>query len=71
MAVDEGDRVAAGQWSRRSTSKAIRRRAPHRPRALDERAADLAKLEHGSRPEEIAQARANVDLARSAAEINQ
>jgi HlyD family secretion protein len=70
MAVDEGDRVAAGQavagLDKRYFEDELRI-ARARESAQE---ANLAKLEHGSRPEEIDQARANVELARSATEIN-
>lgn len=70
MAVDEGDRVAAGQAIAALDKPYFGdelRIARARESAQE---ANLAKLEHGSRPEEIDQARANVELARSATEIN-
>jgi HlyD family secretion protein len=71
LAVDEGDRATAGQviatLDRRYFDDDLRI-ARAKEAAQD---ANLAKLEHGSRPEEIEQARANVALARSAVEINQ
>ncbi|HXQ53024.1 MAG TPA: secretion protein HlyD [Stellaceae bacterium] len=70
MKVDEGDRVAAGQTiatlDKRYFDDELRI-ARARESAQE---ANLAKLEHGSRPEEIEQARANVELARTAAENN-
>ncbi len=70
MAVDEGDRVKAGQvvatLDKRYFDDDLR--IARARQAAQE--ANLAKLENGSRHEEIAQARANVDLARSAVEIN-
>jgi len=70
MAVDEGDRVREGQpiatLDRRYFEDDL---AMARAREGAQEA-NLAKLEHGSRPEEIAQARANVEVARSAVEIN-
>jgi HlyD family secretion protein len=70
MTVDEGDRVTAGQaiasldkrYFEDSLSIVRARQAAQ--------ASNLAKLEHGSRPEEIAQAHANVDLAKSADAMN-
>ena len=70
MAVDEGDRVRMGQevatLDRRYFEDDL---AMARAREAAQEA-NVAKLEHGSRPEEIAQARANVDAAKSAVEIN-
>jgi HlyD family secretion protein len=63
LAVDEGDRVKAGQAVATLDKRYFEddlRVARARQAA---QGANLAKLEHGSRPEEIAQARANVDLA--------
>jgi len=63
LAVDEGDRVTAGQ-SLATLDKRYFADDLRIARAREANvAANLAKLEHGSRPEEIAQARANVDLA--------
>jgi HlyD family secretion protein len=70
MAVDEGDRVRAGQavatLDRRYFEDDL---AMARAREGTQEA-NLAKLENGSRPEEIAQAHANVEVARSAVAIN-
>jgi HlyD family secretion protein len=71
MSVDEGDAVAPGQllasldksYFQNDLAIAKARRAAQ--------AANLAKLEHGSRPEEIAQARATVSLYRTTTELNQ
>lgn len=68
MPVDEGDRIAAGQVVAELDKRYFEddlRIARARESA---QAANLAKLEHGSRPEEIAQARANAELARATAE---
>jgi HlyD family secretion protein len=58
LAVDEGDSVVVGQTiatlDKRYFNDDLRVARAHR----DNMAASLAKLEHGSRPEEIAQARA-------------
>jgi HlyD family secretion protein len=58
LAVDEGDRVTAGQviatLDKRYFHDDLRAARARR----DNTAANLARLEHGSRPEEIAQARA-------------
>jgi HlyD family secretion protein len=71
LAADEGDRVASGQTlatlDRRYFENDLRV-AQARERAQE---ANLAKLQHGTRPEEIAEAQANVALAQSAIEINQ
>ncbi len=70
MAVDEGDRVTPGQaiatLDKRYFDDSLR---IVRAREAAQQA-NLEKLEHGSRPEEIAQARANVALAESAVEID-
>jgi HlyD family secretion protein len=70
MTVDEGDRVTAGQaiatLDKRYFEDSLR--IVRARQAAQE--ANLAKLEHGSRPEEIAQARANVELAKSADAMN-
>jgi HlyD family secretion protein len=71
MNVDEGDAVAPGQllasldksYFQNDLTIAKARRAVQ--------AANVAKLEHGSRPEEIAQAKATVALYRTATELNQ
>jgi len=68
--VDEGDRVVAGE----AIASLDKRYFEDQLRIVRAREAaqeaNVAKLEHGSRPEEIAQARANADLARSTAEIS-
>lgn len=71
MNVDEGDAVAPGQllasldktYFQNDLAIARARRAAQ--------AANVAKLEHGSRPEEIAQAKATVTLYRTTTELNQ
>ena len=70
LKVDEGDPVAAGDILASLAPRyfdddlriALARRAAQ--------AATLAKLENGSRPEEIAQARANGELARATFDLN-
>lgn len=70
LAVDEGDRVVAGQ-AIAALDKLYFENEVAIARAREAaQAANLAKLEHGSRPEEVAQAKANVNLARVAAENN-
>ncbi len=68
--VDEGDRVVAGQ----AIASLDKRYFEDQLRIVRAREAaqeaNVAKLEHGSRPEEIAQARASLDLASSTAEIS-
>jgi len=70
MSVEEGDRVKTGQavaaLDKRYFADDVR---IARAREAVE-AATLAKLEHGSRPEEIEEARANVELARATVENN-
>jgi HlyD family secretion protein len=70
MAVDEGDRVAAGQALAALDKRYFEDQLRIARAGESAQQANLAKLEHGSRPEEIDQARANVELARSAVEIN-
>jgi HlyD family secretion protein len=71
MAVDEGDRVKAGEVVATLDKRYFEDdlRIARAKEAAQQ--ANLAKLEHGSRPEEIEQARANVALARSAVELSQ
>jgi HlyD family secretion protein len=70
MTVDEGDRMAPGQTIAALDKRYFEDelRIARARQSMQE--ASLARLEHGSRPEEIDQARANVELARSAVEIN-
>lgn len=68
--AQEGDRVARGQLLARLDTSRL---APQAARAQAELAAQRAvvlRLHHGNRPEEIAQARANLDAARADA-LNQ
>ncbi len=65
LAVDEGDEVAAGQtvaWLDKQYFEDDLRLVRAR---RDNAAATLARLEHGSRPEEIAEAKANVAQQRA------
>ncbi len=65
VAVQEGDRVHPGEaLARLDTSRMRPMLAQAAAQAAAERAV-LARLRHGSRPQEIAQARANVALARA------
>jgi HlyD family secretion protein len=70
LAVDEGDHVTAEQTlatlDKRYFDDALHIADAH----LAAQEAALAKLEHGSRPEEIAEARANVDLDEATVTIN-
>jgi len=71
MAVDEGDHVAPGQVIATLDKRYFEDdlRIARAKEAAQQ--ANLDKLEHGSRPEEIEQARANVELAKSTVAINQ
>ena len=65
VAVDEGDRVRRGEvLAQLDTSRLRPMLAQAMAQAAAERAV-LARLRHGSRPQEIAQARANLALARA------
>jgi HlyD family secretion protein len=70
LQVDEGDHVTAGQalatLDKRYFDDALK--IAQARRAMQEAA--LAKLEHGSRPEEIAEAQANVDLDKATVALN-
>ena len=65
IAVDEGDRVQSGEVVARLDTSRLR---PMLAQAVAQAAAEravLERLQHGSRPQEIAQARANLLLARA------
>ncbi|MDE2338027.1 MAG: efflux RND transporter periplasmic adaptor subunit [Gammaproteobacteria bacterium] len=65
IAVQEGDSVHRGEaLAQLDTSRLLPMLAQAEARAAAERAA-LERLQHGSRPQEIAQARANLALARA------
>ena len=65
IAVQEGDRVHRGEaLAQLDTSRLLPMLAQAEARAAAERAA-LVRLQHGSRPQQIAQARANLALARA------
>jgi len=65
IAVQEGDAVHRGEAvAQLDTSRLLPMLAQAEARAAAERAA-LERLQHGSRPQEIAQARANLALARA------
>lgn len=66
--VTEGDTVTKGQLVARLDSLDITSQIAQRQAELDLARASLAELEAGSRPEEIAEARAELDRARSDAE---
>ncbi|MDB5405731.1 MAG: secretion protein HlyD [Rhodospirillales bacterium] len=71
MTVDEGDAVVPGQLlASLDKSYFVNDLAVAKARRAAQ-AANVAKLEHGSRPEEIAQAQATVALYRSTTELNQ
>jgi HlyD family secretion protein len=71
MTVDEGDEVAPGQLLASLDKSYFQNDLAIAQARRTAQAANVAKLEHGSRPEEIAQARAAVALNRSTAELNQ
>ena len=60
LAVDEGDQVKAGQVLATLDKRYFDDDLQRGPRQRDNAAATLARLEHGSRPEEIAEAQAQV-----------
>jgi len=69
LLVDEGDAVASGQLVAALDERYFQDELQLARSARDARAATLARLEHGSRPEEIAQARALV-AEREASAVN-
>jgi HlyD family secretion protein len=68
LAVDEGDAVKAGQVLATLDKSYFEDDLRHERAQRDSQAALLARLQNGSRPEEIAQARANVALCRATLE---
>src|ERR1700693_5264459 len=65
IGVEKGDRVKAGQVLVRLEDDEYRARMLESQGQLETLQARLAEAEHGSRPEEIAKARADVDQARA------
>ena len=65
IGVDKGDKVKAGQVLVRLEDDEYRARLIEAQGNLDTLKARLAQAEHGSRPEEIAKAKADVDQARA------
>ena len=65
IGVEKGDRVKAGQVLVRLEDDEYRAQLEQAKGQLDNLEARLAGAEHGSRPEEIAVARANLDQARA------
>src|SRR5437660_6816937 len=65
IGVEKGDRVKAGQVVVRLEDDEYRAQLEQAKGQLDNLEARLAGAEHGSRPEEIAVARANLDQARA------
>jgi HlyD family secretion protein len=63
--VQEGAKVARGQVLARLDTSRLRPQAETAQAQVQAQQALVQKLHHGSRPEEIAQARANVELARA------
>ena len=70
MAVEEGDRVAPGQVVASLDTRYFEDDLRVARARRDAQRANLTKLENGSRPEEIAQARANVALGQANVEVN-
>jgi HlyD family secretion protein len=68
MAFDEGDRVVAGQTLAALDKKPFVNELALQTAAIGQQEANLQKLQAGSRPEEIEQARANVAARRAALE---
>lgn len=66
--VEEGGRVAKGQVLARLDTSRLQPQLEQAIATVEMRQAALARLQHGSRPEEIAQARANLASARADAE---
>src|SRR5260370_37105881 len=64
IGVDKGDKVKAGQVLVRLEDDEYRARLMESKGQLETLKARLAQAEHGSRPEEIAKAKADVDQAR-------
>jgi HlyD family secretion protein len=71
MAVDEGDAVKPGQLLASLDKTYFQNDLVVAKARQAMQAANVAKLEHGSRPEEIAQAKATVALYRTTTELNQ
>jgi len=65
--ISAGDRVEAGRPLAKLRAKPLEIALNAARADLDLRAQELAELEHGSRPEEIAEAKAKVDQARAEA----
>lgn len=63
--VNEGDRVARGQILARLDTRRLKPQAATAQAELEAQQAVVQKLHHGSRPEEIAQAQANVASAKA------
>ena len=63
--VEEGDKVARGQVLARLDTSRLKPKASAAEAEVDAQKAVVQRLQNGSRPEEIAQARANVALAQA------
>jgi HlyD family secretion protein len=63
--VEEGDKVTRGQVLARLDTSRIKPQAAAAEAEVEAQQAVVQRLHHGSRPEEIAQARANVALAKA------
>jgi HlyD family secretion protein len=69
MGVQEGDRVEAGQVIARLDTRALTLQIAEAEARIAVQGQVLLRLKHGTRPEEVAQARAEVQAAKAEAEL--